>query len=123
MTTTHRLETAGAGIAYDVHGPLPTVDGLPPLFMIGQPMTAGGFGALASHFPDRTVVTYDPRGLGRSTRTDGRVDNAPTVQADDVHAVIRSNHRGVLAYRSALERDRRVLLRIRVDRAGPNRDG
>jgi pimeloyl-ACP methyl ester carboxylesterase len=36
------------------------------------------------------VVTYDPRGLGRSTRKDGRVDNAPTVQADDVHAVIEA---------------------------------
>jgi pimeloyl-ACP methyl ester carboxylesterase len=88
MTTTHRLETDEAGIAYDVHGPLPTADGRPPLFMIGQPMDASGFGALASHFPDRTVVTYDPRGLGRSTREDGRVDNAPTVQAGDVHAVI-----------------------------------
>jgi pimeloyl-ACP methyl ester carboxylesterase len=88
MTTTHRLETDEAGIAYDVHGPLPTADGRPPLFMIGQPMDASGFGALASHFPDRTVVTYDPRGLGRSTRKDGRVDNAPTVQAGDVHAVI-----------------------------------
>jgi pimeloyl-ACP methyl ester carboxylesterase len=51
-------------------------------------MDASGFGALRSHFPDRTVVTYDPRGLGRSTRKDGRVDHAPTVQADDVHAVI-----------------------------------
>ena len=34
------------------------------------------------------MVTYDPRGLGRSTRKDGRVDNAPTIQANDVHAVI-----------------------------------
>jgi pimeloyl-ACP methyl ester carboxylesterase len=90
MTTTHRLETAGAGIAYDVHGPLPTTDGRPPLFMIGQPMDASGFGTLASLFPDRTVITYDPRGLGRSTRKDGRVDNAPTVQAGDVHAVIEA---------------------------------
>src|SRR3954447_26346 len=90
MTTTHILETAGADIAYDVHGPLPTADGRPPLFMIGQPMTAGGFTTLASHFPDRTVVTYDPRGLGRSGRTDGRVDHSPTVQADDVHAVIEA---------------------------------
>jgi pimeloyl-ACP methyl ester carboxylesterase len=88
MTTTHMLDTGGADIAYDVHGPLPTADGRPPLFMVGQPMTAGGFGALASHFADRTVVTYDPRGLGRSTRKDGRVDHSPTVQADDVHAVI-----------------------------------
>ena len=36
------------------------------------------------------MVTYDPRGIGRSTRKDGRVDTAPTVQADDVHAVIEA---------------------------------
>jgi pimeloyl-ACP methyl ester carboxylesterase len=90
MTTMQTLETADADIAYDVHGPPPTADGRPPLFMIGQPMDASGFGALASHFPDRTVVTYDPRGLGRSTRRDGRVDHSPTVQAADVHAVIEA---------------------------------
>ncbi len=90
MTTTHVLETPEAGIAYDVHGTLPTPDGRPPLFMIGQPMCARGFSDLVSHFPDRTVVTYDPRGLGRSSRRDGRVDNSPTVQAGDVHAVIEA---------------------------------
>src|SRR3712207_8817612 len=88
VTTMHTLRTAEADIAYDVHGPLPAADGRPPLFMIGQPMDAGGFRTLASHFPDRTVVTYDPRGLGRSTRRDGRVDHSPTIQASDVHAVI-----------------------------------
>ena len=36
------------------------------------------------------MVTYDPRGLGRSTRKDGRVDNSPTVQATDVHALIEA---------------------------------
>lgn len=82
------LDTAGATIVYDVDGPLPTADGRPPLFMIGQPMDAGGFRTLASYLPDRTVITYDPRGLGRSTRNDGRVDNVPSVQAGDVHAVI-----------------------------------
>src|SRR5215467_6618350 len=86
--TTHKLETTEADIVYDVHGPLPTADGRPPLFIIAQPMDASGFSTLASHFPDRTVITYDPRGLGRSIRKDGRVDNSPTVQADDVHAVI-----------------------------------
>jgi pimeloyl-ACP methyl ester carboxylesterase len=90
MTTAHMLETVEVDIAYDVHGRLPTSDGRPPLLMIGQPMDASGFGALASHFPDRTVVTYDPRGLGRSSRKDGRVDHAPTVQADDIHAVIET---------------------------------
>jgi pimeloyl-ACP methyl ester carboxylesterase len=90
MTTMRMLEAADADIAYDVHGPLPTADGRPPLVMIGQPMDASGFGTLASHFPDRTVITYDPRGLGRSIRRDGRVDNSPTVQANDVHAVIEA---------------------------------
>jgi pimeloyl-ACP methyl ester carboxylesterase len=87
---THTLEAAEAAIVYDVEGPLPTTDGRPPLFMIGQPMDASGFRTLASYFPDRTVITYDPRGLGRSIRKDGRVDSVPPVQADDVHAVIRA---------------------------------
>ena len=89
-TRTRTLRTDGADIVYDVHGPLPSADGRPPLFMIGQPMDAGGFATLASHLPDRTVITYDPRGLGRSTRSDGRTDNTPSVQADDVHAVIEA---------------------------------
>ncbi len=88
--TTQILETPEVDLAYDVHGPLPTADGRPPLVMIGQPMDATGFTALASHFPDRTVVTYDPRGLGRSTRKDGRVDHAPAAQAVDVHALIEA---------------------------------
>src|SRR5438132_10284618 len=87
---THKLVTTEADIVYDVHGPLPTANGSPPLFMIAQPMDASGFTTLASYFPDRTVITYDPRGLGRSPRKDGRVDNAPTVQADDVHGVIEA---------------------------------
>src|SRR5436190_1068884 len=60
MTTTHTLETPDVDIVYDVHGPLPTADGRPPLFMIAQPMDASGFATLASLFSDRTVVTYDP---------------------------------------------------------------
>jgi len=87
MTTTLLLETPDVDIAYDVDGPLPTTDGRPPLFMIGQPMDASGFRTLASHFPDRTVITYDPRGIGRSRRKDGRVDTAPAAQVGDVHAV------------------------------------
>jgi len=87
---THVLDHAQAAITYDVRGPLPPADGRPPLMMIGQPMDASGFRALAGHFEDRTVVTYDPRGMGRSERHDGRVDASPTVQAEDVHAVIEA---------------------------------
>jgi pimeloyl-ACP methyl ester carboxylesterase len=87
---TYTLEMAGVDLTYDVHGPLPTADGRQPLVMIGQPMEASGFSTLASYFPDRTVITYDPRGLGRSTRKDGRVDYVPEVQAADVHALIQT---------------------------------
>ncbi|MFF3993850.1 alpha/beta fold hydrolase [Streptomyces cyaneofuscatus] len=88
MKKTHTLRTADADLVYDVHGPLPTADGHPPLFMIGQPMDATGFAALAARSAERTVVTYDPRGLGRSVRRDGRDDHTPETQADDVHALI-----------------------------------
>ncbi|MCR6481539.1 alpha/beta hydrolase [Amycolatopsis sp. OK19-0408] len=90
MSTTHTLATPEADIVYDVHGPAPAESPRPPLVMLGQPMTADGFGVLASHFPERTVVTYDPRGLGRSVRKDGRVDHVPAVQAEDIHAVIQA---------------------------------
>jgi pimeloyl-ACP methyl ester carboxylesterase len=85
---TRTLVTPEADLVYDVHGPIPTADGRPPLVLIAQPMDASGFAALVSRFADRTVVTYDPRGLGRSTRKDGRVDHRPEVQAADVHAII-----------------------------------
>ncbi len=88
MTTTHTLETADVDLVYDVQGTLPTADGRRPLLMVGQPMDAGGFGTLASHFTDRTVVTYDPRGLGRSVRKDGRIASTPQDQAADLHALI-----------------------------------
>ncbi|WP_330274617.1 alpha/beta hydrolase [Lentzea sp. NBC_00516] len=81
----HVLETDKAAITYDVSG-----EGGRPLMMIGQPMDASGFVALREQFPDRTVITYDPRGLGRSTRSDGRTDNTPEIQAADVHAVIEA---------------------------------
>ncbi|MBG0738032.1 alpha/beta hydrolase [Paeniglutamicibacter antarcticus] len=85
---TYTVDTGAAEIVYDVVGGRPGADGRPPLVMIGQPMDASGFRALASYFPERVVVTYDPRGLGRSVRKDGGVINAPVIQAEDVHAVI-----------------------------------
>jgi hypothetical protein len=38
-------------------------------------MGAAGYGTLAQHFTDRTVVTHDPRGSERSKRTDGAMHN------------------------------------------------
>jgi pimeloyl-ACP methyl ester carboxylesterase len=89
-TQTRTLAAPGADLVYDVRGPLPPSGGRPPLLMIAQPMTAEGFDALVAHFTDRTVVTYDPRGLGRSIRKDGRSDHTPQQQAADLHLLIEA---------------------------------
>ncbi|AQZ64663.1 N-formylglutamate deformylase [[Actinomadura] parvosata subsp. kistnae] len=83
---THTLEVPGATIAYDVREAEGTTE--PILLMIGSPMDATGFTTLAGHFEDRTVVTYDPRGVGRSKRTDGLAESTPDLHADDLHRLI-----------------------------------
>jgi pimeloyl-ACP methyl ester carboxylesterase len=88
MTDTRTLELPDAVLAYDVDGPLPPAGGDAPLVLIAQPMTATGFAALTAELGDRTVVRYDPRGLGRSTRSDGTEAQRPEQQAEDVHALI-----------------------------------
>jgi pimeloyl-ACP methyl ester carboxylesterase len=80
------LEVPGAILTYDVRRKDPSTD--PILFMIASPMGAAGFGTLATHFSDRTVVTYDPRGSERSTRTDGATQNTVEEHADDLHRLI-----------------------------------
>jgi len=87
---THTLATPEVDLVYDVRGPLPPSGGRAVLLMIGQPMTAEGFDALVAHFEDRTVVTYDPRGLGRSVRKDGRENHTPQDQAADLHLLIEA---------------------------------
>lgn len=86
--TTRTLALADADIVHHVRGPLPTTDGTPALLMIGQPMTSEGFADLAAQLPERTVVTYDPRGLGESRRHDGSTLNDPRLQAEDLHTLI-----------------------------------
>lgn len=83
--TTHTLTTPGATLRYDVRGD-PTAG--PVLMLVGSPMDASGFGTLASHFTDRPVVTYDPRGSGRSERTDAASECTPEQHADDLHRVL-----------------------------------
>lgn len=87
--TARVIELDDASIAYDVWEPTGSRDtSHPTLLMIGQPMTAEGFHALAEAVDDRMVTTYDPRGLGRSTRRDGSEANDPRIQASDLHALI-----------------------------------
>ncbi|MFI6869364.1 alpha/beta fold hydrolase [Nocardia sp. NPDC050406] len=83
---THTLEVPGATLTYDVreaeHSAAPT------LLVFGSPMEAAAFGTLAGYLTDRTVVTLDPRGADRSTRTDTTTESTPELHADDLHRLI-----------------------------------
>jgi clorobiocin/coumermycin A biosynthesis protein CloN7/CouN7 len=80
---THMLDVPGARLYYERRG----TGSL--LLLIGSPMDSTGFaglvGALAG---DYTVVTYDPRGTGNSTREDTDQDVTPEQQADDVYRLL-----------------------------------
>ena len=83
--TTRTLDVPGATLTYDIRkGDSPA----PVLLLIGSPMGAGGFGTLAAHFRDRTVVTYDPRGVERSAKADPASPSTPEQHADDVRRII-----------------------------------
>jgi pimeloyl-ACP methyl ester carboxylesterase len=83
---THTLDVPGAVLPYDVRSNDSSTQ--PVLLLIGSPMGATGFGTLAGHFTDRTVVTYDPRGAERSKRTDGALKSTTDEHADDLHRLI-----------------------------------
>jgi pimeloyl-ACP methyl ester carboxylesterase len=83
--TTHTLDVRGAVLSHDVRkGDSSTA---PVLLLIGSPMGAGGV-TLAGHFTDRTVVTYDPRGVERSTKADPASPSTPEEHADDLHRLL-----------------------------------
>lgn len=86
---TFTLDVPGAVLTYDVREAATPTDA-PPLFLIGLPMGAEGFTTLAGHFADRTVVTYDPRGVERSTREAGGDLPGVATHADDVHRIIEA---------------------------------
>jgi pimeloyl-ACP methyl ester carboxylesterase len=83
---THTVDAPGAVLHYDVRSNDSSAE--PVLLLIGSPMGAEGFVTLAGHFTDRTVVTYDPRGAGRSKRTDGALRSTTEEHADDLHRLI-----------------------------------
>ena len=77
------LAVPGARLYYERRGAGPL------LLLIGSPMDSSGFTGLAHALADRyTVVTYDPRGIGRSTREDTTQDITPEQQADDIHRLL-----------------------------------
>ena len=86
--TTHTIDAPGVTLTYDVRRN--DASTAPALFLIGSPMGAAGFVTLASHFTDRTVVTYDPRGAERSIKADPSTPNTAEQQADDLHRIIEA---------------------------------
>lgn len=82
-TTSHWLDVPGARLYYEVQGSGPV------LMLIGHPMDSSGFATIAPLLAgDRTVVSYDPRGFGRSTIEDRDQDAEPDVLADDVRRIL-----------------------------------
>jgi pimeloyl-ACP methyl ester carboxylesterase len=83
--TSHTLDVPGARLSYDVEG------SGPPLMLIGHPMDASGFATIAPVLAQSyRVVTYDPRGFGRSTIDDPDQDGEPDLLADDVRRVLEA---------------------------------
>src|SRR4051812_43741726 len=81
--TARRLEVPGATLHYEVTGTGPV------LAVVGLPMTGNWFAPLVEQLrEDFTVVTYDPRGFGRSTIDDPEQDSTPEITADDVSRVL-----------------------------------
>jgi pimeloyl-ACP methyl ester carboxylesterase len=86
--TTHTLEVPGATLTYDVRRNPASTE--PPLFLIGAPMGAGGFPSLIAQLPERTIITYDPRGSERSVAHDPSSPITPDLAADDLHAIVEA---------------------------------
>jgi pimeloyl-ACP methyl ester carboxylesterase len=83
---THTLDVPGAVLTCDVRET--PASSAPILLMFASPMGAEGFVSLAERFADRTVVTYDPRGVGRSKKADDTSESTPDEHADDLHRLI-----------------------------------
>jgi pimeloyl-ACP methyl ester carboxylesterase len=85
LPTSHRLDVPGATLFYEVRG------SGPPLMLVGHPMGASGFAPIAPLLAQfYTVVTYDPRGFGRSTIDDADQDGEPDLVADDMRRVLEA---------------------------------
>ncbi|MEV6315544.1 alpha/beta hydrolase [Streptomyces sp. NPDC051776] len=81
--TEHTLNLSGTRLHYETSGSGPL------LLLVGAPMGSRGFATiaplLAEHF---TVVTYDPRGILRSTVEDPDAEVTLDLLTDDVHHLL-----------------------------------
>ena len=85
LPTVHSLEVPGARLHYEIQGSGAL------MMLVGHPMGVSGFAGIAPLLAeDYTVVTYDPRGFGRSTIDDPDQDAEPDLLADDVRRVLEA---------------------------------
>jgi pimeloyl-ACP methyl ester carboxylesterase len=83
LVTAGTLGVPGARLHYEVRGSGPLV------LLVGAPMGADAFAPLAGLLAtDHTVVTTDPRGVGRSPVDDPEADSTPEVRADDLSRLL-----------------------------------
>ncbi|WP_258725181.1 alpha/beta fold hydrolase [Cellulomonas sp. NS3] len=81
--TTGTLDAPGVRLHYEVRG-----DG-PVVVLVGSPTDARPFTPLAELLAaDHTVLTTDPRGIGRSPLDDPEQDSTPELRADDLSRLL-----------------------------------
>lgn len=77
------LDAPGVRLYHEVRGAGPVV------VLVGSPMDAHPFTALAELLAvDHTVLTTDPRGIGRSPLDDPEQDSTPELRADDLSRLL-----------------------------------
>lgn len=82
-TTTGTLAAPGVRLHHEVRGAGPVV------VLVGSPMDARAFTPLAELLAaDHTVLTTDPRGIGRSPLDDPEEDSTPELRADDLSRLL-----------------------------------
>jgi pimeloyl-ACP methyl ester carboxylesterase len=83
VARTGRLDVPGARLYYELRG------GGPLVALVGAPMGADAFAPLADLLAsDYTVLTADPRGIGRSRVHDPDADSLPQTRAADLARLI-----------------------------------
>ncbi len=86
LKTAGTLDLPGAQLCYEIRGSGPTL-----LLIPGGPADASSFERLVARLtPTYSVVTYDPRGLSRSTIDDQDQAITVTTQADDAHRLLEA---------------------------------
>lgn len=82
-TTEHAIDVDGARLHVESRGTGAT------LMLVGSPMGASSFAPLAELLADdHTVITLDPRGIGRSMLSGPAAESTPEIRASDLAAVL-----------------------------------